>query len=142
VRRRYYGETDVFDLVEKPNGDFVAICRGLMRFNHELRDLWRVESHNAGSGMVSPSWTKGLLFFSTRAESPSLSRMHGVRSYELHAFDDQGGSYRWDRREIPENERDPKPTGVATKTRHDEWSVSFGAAIGQSASGEWMAAVY
>jgi hypothetical protein len=146
VRRRYYGETDVWGLVEKPNGDFVAIVIGsgigLTRFDRELRELWGVDSHNAGSGMISPPWTKGFLFFSTRAEWPSLTRMHGVRSNEFHAFDDQGGSYRWTSREIPENERDPKPTGVAEKTMYDEWAVSFRGAIGQSPSGEWMVAVY
>ncbi len=147
VRRRYYGQTDVWDLVEKPNGDFVAIVngdgKGLTRFDRELRDLWGVESYNAGEGGISPSWTKGILFFSAWAGSPSQSRLQGVRSYKCSAFDDQGGSYRSGGREIPENEQDPKPTGAAEMTFHgDEYMVFFRSAIGQSASGEWMAAVY
>jgi hypothetical protein len=146
VRRRYYGETDVWDLVEKPNGDFVAIVngdgKGLTRFDRELRDLWGVESYDAGEGRISPSWTKGFLFLSTRAGSPSQSRLQGVRSYKCSAFDDQGGSYRSGGRELAENENDPKPTGVADTNSYGEWCVSFRSAIGQSVSGEWMAAVY
>jgi hypothetical protein len=145
VRRRYYGETDVWDLVEKPNGDFVAIVngsgKGLTRFDRELRELWGVESHNAGSGMVSPPWTKGILFFSTRTESASPSRLQRVVSYECFAFDDQGGSYRSGGRDIPGSEKDPNPSGVERRL-YGEWIVFVRGAIGQSASGEWMVAVY